>query len=144
MHAVTGGVTVGKNPGGRAGTVRLVERGDVIPELDEDGGEASNTVSGRALLGTNTGAGRVSHVVVGLAGVHLLAVPARGEGNLGRESVLARLEARGEAVGEDLVIAAVGLVASPADTGRVVSVRALHRVSSQHVEVPWELSDVSP
>ena len=144
MHAEAGRVTVGKNPRGRAGTVRLVEGGDVVPELDEDGGEASSTVSGRALLGANAGAGRVSHVVVGLAGVQLLAVPARWEGNLGRESVLARLEAGGEAVGEDLVIAAIGLVASPADTSRVVSVRALERVSSHHVEVLWKLGDVGP
>ena len=49
---------------------------DVVPELDEDGREARSLVRGRALLQTDTPLSRVSHVVVGVLGVHHLSVPA--------------------------------------------------------------------
>jgi hypothetical protein len=145
VETVAGRVAVGQDPRDTIGRILAIERRRVVPELDEDGREASSAVSSRAVLDTHaTVAGGVGHVVVGRFGVERLAVPARRESDFGREAVLARLEALGEAVGEDLVVPAVGLVAAPAYAARVVAVRALQGLAGNHVEVFGEAGDVGP
>ena len=143
MEPVTSWVTVRQDPGSLIRTKG--ELGNVPPVLDEESREARSPVGHGAVLDTDTSvAVGVGHMRIGVLGIHLLAVPARREGDFGSEAVLAGAETLGEAVGEDGCGATVGLVAAPANTGGVVAVGALERATSDHVEVLWVRSDVCP
>ena len=144
MEAVASGITVREDP--RSLIRTELERRNVPPVLDEKSGEACGSVGDGAVLNTNTAvAVGVSHVRIAIFGIHGLSVPARRIGDFRGKAELARGEALGETVIEDSSLAAVRLVAAPADTGCVVvTVAASVGLSSNHVETFWVCSDVCP
>ena len=143
MEAVASWVTVGQEP--RSLIRTKCKAGNIPPVLDEESREARSPVSGWAVLDTDASvAVGVGHVRIGVLGIHLLTVPAGGEGDFGREAVLAGAEALGKTIGEDGCGATVRLVAAPTNTGWVVAIRTLEWATSDHVEVLWVRRDVCP
>jgi len=133
VEPVASRITVGKNP--RSLVRAKLEGRNVPPVLNEEGGEASSTVGGWAVFDADASvAVGVSHVCIGVLGVHVIAVPAGGVGDFGRKTVFAGAEALGKAVGEDGVGGAIGLVATPADTSGVFAISTPVGATGDHVE----------
>ena len=145
MEPVSGGITHGKDEGSIIGSVQPVESVDIEPVLNEDLGEALNSVSLRAAL-ESIGHG-VSHMGGWIGDVEVLTVPARWEGDGRSKAVGAGSEACGHALCVDIGMA----VASVASPSKLTSVRAHgHRIiassshaSGNHFELLGELDDIA-